>query len=301
MSLRIAVDWGTTALRLWALAPDGHVLAERRSDKGMGRLSPDAFEPAFLDLAGDLVEAAGAAEVLICGMAGARSGWRETPYAPVPRTLPGTGAVTVATRDPRLSVRIIPGLSQADPPDVMRGEETQIAGFLAGRPDFDGVLCLPGTHTKWVRVTGGRIDHFRTVMTGELFALLSGASVLRHSISGDDPWQEGAFEQALRRAMQAPETLTAALFALRAESLLASQPPGATRSALSGLLIGQELAATASLWSAHAVAIIGEPTLAALYRTALAHAGVVAEVLDGGDLVLQGLRAAFAELEETGV
>ena len=55
----------------------------------------------------------------------------------------------------------------------MRGEETQIAGFLALNPKFDGVICLPGTHTKWVHISAGEIVSFRTFMTGEMFALLS--------------------------------------------------------------------------------------------------------------------------------
>jgi len=74
-------------------------------------------------------------------------------------------------------MHILPGLKQDKNPDVMRGEETQIAGFLAGNPDFDGVLCLPGTHTKWVHISAKEIVSFQTVMTGELFALLSQNSV----------------------------------------------------------------------------------------------------------------------------
>ncbi|MCV2868893.1 2-dehydro-3-deoxygalactonokinase [Defluviimonas sp. WL0002] len=299
MTLRVAVDWGTTTLRLWTLAPDGAAMIHRRSGRGMGKLSPSEFETAFLDLAGDLVAAAGSADVLICGMAGARSGWREAPYLPVP-CAPGTaGAVRAETRDPRLSVHILPGLSQAEPADVMRGEETQIAGFLAARTVFDGVLCLPGTHTKWVRVRGGKVEHFRTVMTGELYALLSGASVLRLSMAENDPWRPDAFDRALHHSLSAPQDLTSALFSLRADSLLAELPGGTARSALSGLLIGHELAAMRPLWSANPIAIIGDPALSERYRAALAQAGCAAEMFDGSDMVLQGLRAAFAKMKET--
>lgn len=73
----------------------------------------------------------------------------------------------------------------------MRGEKTQIAGFLAARPDFDGVLCLPDTHSKWVRISAGEICHFQTLMTGEMFDLLARYSVLRHSVGGATP-QAGA-------------------------------------------------------------------------------------------------------------
>ena len=94
------------------------------------------------------------------------------------------------TADPRLVVRILPGLSQDDPPDVMRGEETQIAGLLAREPDFDGIACLPGTHTKWAHVSAGEVVSFASYMTGELFGLLAATSVLRKTLA-EDGWSGG--------------------------------------------------------------------------------------------------------------
>ncbi|MEO1470674.1 MAG: 2-dehydro-3-deoxygalactonokinase, partial [Pseudomonadota bacterium] len=83
----LAVDWGTTRLRAWAMDEAGRVLAERASDDGMARLAPEAFEPALLALVGDLLSDARVpvpVPVTICGMAGARQGWREAPYRSVP-------------------------------------------------------------------------------------------------------------------------------------------------------------------------------------------------------------------------
>ena len=51
----------------------------------------------------------------------------------------------------------------------MRGEETQIAGFLALNPGWDGVICLPGTHSKWAHVSAGEVVSFQTFLTGESF------------------------------------------------------------------------------------------------------------------------------------
>ena len=74
--------------------------------------------------------------------------------------------------------RVVPGVAQyGESPNVMRGEETQIAGFLSLNPGFDGVICLPGTHTKWAQVSAGEVVSLRSFMTGELFALLSGAGL----------------------------------------------------------------------------------------------------------------------------
>jgi 2-dehydro-3-deoxygalactonokinase len=180
----IAVDWGTTHLRAWAMAEDGTVRAEARSDDGMGHLARDAFEPALLSLIEPWL-GAGPMDVLACGMVGSRQGWVEAPYVAVPAKPTNLTPVPVTTRDPRLRVSILPGLKQDAPPDVMRGEETQIAGFLAAALGFDGVLCLPGTHAKWVQISAGEVVSFRTFMTGELFDLLSAVSVLRHSVAAE--------------------------------------------------------------------------------------------------------------------
>jgi 2-dehydro-3-deoxygalactonokinase len=119
-------------------------------------------------------------------------------------------------------------------PDVMRGEETQIAGFLAANPGYDGMLCLPGTHSKWARVHAGRIERFRTFMTGELFALITSQSVLRHTTDSNG-WDEAAFETAVGEIAANPEALTGKLFGLRAGPLLTGMPPEAARARLSGL------------------------------------------------------------------
>ncbi|MEO0743952.1 MAG: 2-dehydro-3-deoxygalactonokinase, partial [Pseudomonadota bacterium] len=151
----IAVDWGTSHLRAWLMARDGAVLDRRSSDDGMGGLARDGFAPALHALVGDALPA----PVLACGMVGSRQGWAEAPYAAVPCAPPTIhAAVTV----PGADVRILPGVKQDSPADVMRGEETQIAGFLARTPGFDGVICLPGTHTKWAHISAGEIVSFRT-------------------------------------------------------------------------------------------------------------------------------------------
>jgi 2-dehydro-3-deoxygalactonokinase len=292
----IAADWGTTALRLWAIGAAGEVLAERRSDKGMGRLAPEGFEPALLEIAAAFLSPDRVTEVVICGMAGARQGWIEAPYQDVPCPPAGRDAVTAPTSDPRIRVRILPGVAQAAPPDVMRGEETQIAGLLAGCPGFDGLACLPGTHTKWVRLRDGRIEGFRTAMTGELFALLCDHSVLRHAIGPG--WDEAAFAAAVAEAALRPEALSAALFSIRAASLVAGMPGDAGRARLSGLLIGSEIGAMRALWQDRPVAVIGAEEISAHYATALACLGVESRLQLGEDLCLAGLLAARARIRE---
>lgn len=296
----IAVDWGTSRLRVWAMAGDT-VLAGAESDRGMSVLSADDFEPALLDLIGGWLGDA-PVDVMACGMVGARQGWVEAGYAAVPTAPVSAPPVRVPGTDARLRAYVVPGLKQADPPDVMRGEETQIAGYLADTGRRDGVLCLPGTHTKWVEVTDGRVTRFQTFMTGELFGLLCTGSVLRHSVetggSDGQGWDNAAFLAGVSDALAAPEALTAQLFALRARNLLEACPGDRTVGRLSGLLIGAELNAARRYWSGRNVTVAGAAALSEHYCSALAHLGVSAETVDAGRLVRIGLSAARMRLEE---
>ena len=283
----IAVDWGTTNLRAWAMGADGRVLAHAESEDGMGKLARDGFELALLRLIGGWLDSRPA--VVACGMVGSRQGWCEAPYRTVPCAALDPGRVVMApTNDPRLSVSIIPGLKQTQPADVMRGEETQIAGALRLMPNYDGVFCLPGTHSKWVHISAGEVVSFQTYMTGEMFALLSEASVLRHGMAGEG-WDEAAFNAAVADAISRPERIAARLFALRAEGLIAGLPPAAARARLSGLLIGTELAGAKPYWLGQRVTLIGAEKLTAAYAAALAQQGIKAECLPATECTLAGL------------
>lgn len=298
----IAVDWGTTRLRVWAMDRAGQVLAQAASDRGIATLDRAGHEAALLALIGgwlpDPALVQGRLPVLACGMVGSRQGWIEAPYRAVPcLPLVADGLVAAPVADPRLAVWLVPGLMQAQAADVMRGEEVQIAGFLAAAPDFDGVLCLPGTHAKWVRISAGEVVSFQTFMTGELFALLSERSVLRHGMAGEG-WEETAFDAGVEVGLARPERLAARLFSIRAEGLLQGLTPGAARARLSGLLIGAELAGAKPYWLGQDVAIVGAGVLTALYGRALAQMGVQVRQYDGGTAVLAGLTAARAILRE---
>lgn len=294
----IAVDWGTTNLRVWVFSGDGQLIDHATSDRGMGQLGPDQFEGALVDLIDPHLPAGRVTPVICCGMVGARQGWIEAPYASVPCAPPGVAqAIQPAAGDPRLDVYILPGVMQEDPADVMRGEETQIGGFLSDQPDFDGVLCLPGTHTKWVQVSAGEIVSFRTFMTGELFSLLSRQSVLRHSLT-EEGWDGEAFGGAIEDAMTSPQFLTARLFSLRAGSLLHGVSAATARARLSGYLIGLELAGSRPYWLGQEVVIIGAHKVSNLYAEALSGAGVKPRLAPGDTLTLAGLAKAYAKLKD---
>lgn len=281
-------------MRAWAMSGSGTVLAEGASDNGMSKLTPEQFEPALLDVIGPWMQ--GPTTVLACGMVGSRQGWVEAPYAAVPCPVAREAFAQAPCKTPDLTVHVIPGIKQESPADVMRGEETQIAGFLELNPKWDGIICLPGTHTKWVHVSADEVVSFQTFMTGELFALLSQHSVLRHSVASDD-WDGAAFDSGLADGMARPERIAARLFSLRAEGLLHGLPAAAAKARLSGLLIGTELAAAKPYWLGQQIAVIGAGGLSKRYVDALAAQSAPATQVKGDAITLAGLTAAYRRLK----
>lgn len=295
----IAVDWGTSNLRVWGIGAGGEVVFSRTSDQGMSKLAPGAYPQVLADLVASHIDPTGPRlDVLVCGMAGARQGWMEAPYLDAPADLGALAAAAVAPPMPgaRLSPRILPGVCQrrAGAEDVMRGEETQLLGLGALRPGFSGVVCMPGTHCKWVQLAAGRLERFATVMTGELFEVLRTHSVLRHAFAGSlqGPNRADGFEAGLAAGIEAPHKLPAMLFKVRAGSLLSGRAPDWCAGFLSGLLIGAEIGAQGDWIGASEIAIVGDATLAELYANGLARLGATARIVDGIEATLAGLKAA---------
>ena len=294
----VAADWGTSSLRVWALSESGAVLAERHSGEGMSRLHPGEFEPVLRHhlAALGLPTQAAPQRVVLCGMVGARQGWREAGYVDAPTRLGALCDHALALSPAGLDVRILPGLAdrQDGRSDVMRGEETQLLGLLQAEPLFSGLACLPGTHSKWVRLDTGEILGFTTAMTGEMFAVLGQHSVLRHSLdsagSSDDP-DSPAFLQGVAQGLAEPQRLLAALFGLRAAGLLRGVTGTQAADRLSGLLIGAEIAGAGAPPGA-AVTLVADGSLAALYARALGLAGHAVRIVDAGAAVRRGLLLA---------
>ena len=293
----IAVDWGTSSFRLWALEADGTIAAASDGPFGMAHLKRSDFGSVLEDSIAKIGLGADV-PVVICGMAGAAQGWCEAPYLQTPTPLHALGKGAVSVRGSTRDVRILPGVKQISPANVMRGEETQIAGLLHHHPDFSGTVCLPGTHTKWVRVEGQSIRDFETCMTGEQFAFFSTKSVLSHSMIVDG-WSDTAFLDAVGVALDDPTSVPRLLFAIRAEMLIGEQSAAEARARLSGLLIGQELVATRPYWDQQNVALIGASKLCELYLRAFDQVGITGQALDSEAMTVAGLLSAYQIQKET--
>lgn len=279
----IAIDWGTTNRRVFLLAADGAV--EQRVADGLGVLSVTDF-PA--EIAG-LRARFGDRPMLLAGMVGSNRGWIEAPYRACPADLGSLAAGLVRAE----GAAIVPGVR--DRADVMRGEEVQLLGAVAaGLVAPDGEACLPGTHAKWAAFAGGAITRFRTVMTGEMFALLRNHSILANQLEGEV--RAGpAFAEGVRRALDTGELL-ADLFGVRARGVLGSLAPEDAPSYASGLLIGSDVRIGLGFTGPGPVALIGDPALTALYAAALAEAGRTSTQIDGEAAFLAGIRALAERL-----
>lgn len=293
----VAVDWGTSNLRAWGVSADGTVLSSASSEKGMGKLAPAEFPAALSEVATQLSLPEGPVEVLVCGMAGARQGWLEAPYLDAPADLRdlASHAVRPVMEGTAMSVAILPGVCQRqDGENVMRGEETQLLGLASMSPGYSGLVCMPGTHSKWALLDGTRIASFSTAMTGEMFELLKTHSVLRHSLSGslDGPGRSEGFATGAADGLARPEDLLGQLFRVRAGTLLSGRTPDWSAGYLSGLLIGTEIAANRNRIGTDPVPLIGSSVLCALYAQVLDMAGATGRPVDATEVVLAGLKAA---------
>ena len=292
----IAADWGTTHMRAWAIGEEDNVLAFRESNEGMKDLQQNEFEPVLLKLIESWLDDTKVTTVMACGMVGSKQGWVETPYLKTPCVPIDNQQLTIATtKDNRIKVNLVPGVMQNYSADIMRGEETQIAGFINNNPDFNGVVCLPGTHTKWVNVKEGQITSFKTFMTGELFGVISNHTLIRHSISIKG-WNQAGFEAGIHEGFNNPGSIASNLFSLRAESIVNDLDRDQARSTLSGLLLGVELNGAQTFWENSNVIIIGSQLLSDNYHQGLKILGGQSQLFSLETATLSGLSFAYREL-----
>ena len=281
----IGIDWGTTSFRAFRVGRDGEIRERRAAPKGILNVPDGRFGDTLREEIGPWL-AAGEDRVLLSGMIGSRQGWKEAPYLPCPAGAPELGAALVDIGFDWARVKLVPGLSGTDDSnvaEVMRGEETQVLGVPLLLRD-GGIACLPGTHSKWVRVDGGRIVSFTTHMTGEVFAALRGHTILARMMR-DGPSDGAPFDAGVTRSAD-PGGLLHHIFGVRAQALAGRLNEFEAPAYLSGILVGHEvravLAQAPGIRGEQAVVqVIGAPELTMLYAKAITACGGYAERHDG--------------------
>ncbi len=282
----IAVDWGTSNFRAFRLDGHGTVIDRRSSAMGILRVLPGQFPDVLRHEIQPWLDD-GETAVVLCGMVGSRGGWAETGYVPCPASLRHLKHALVEVPLPGVRAWIIPGVectTAAGVPEVMRGEETAVFGAmdLLGR---SGLICLPGTHSKWVTVAGSTLQSFTTSMTGEVFAALRQHTILSQFVSNDAVHDMDAFREGVEHSAQ-PGGLLHHLFRVRTLPLKNMLPKHSAAAFLSGLLIGSEVRAMLPL--ERPVLLLGADALCDLYAAAIFQCGGTA-TLGGAETAAHGI------------
>jgi 2-dehydro-3-deoxygalactonokinase len=308
----VAGDWGTSNLRLFLCAADGTPLDQKSGPGaaevgGREREGTAGFADTFDSLTTPWTKSNGELPAVLCGMVGSSFGWVQAPYVPCPAAPERIVDVCCSLRDGR--IQVVPGLSchnRFDAPDFMRGEETQILGALTRMPELGlgtRLLCLPGTHTKWVVMVDGVTRDFFTAPGGELYALISKHSVLVKNPPGQARTDLTAFKTGVARFNDFPDAqLLHRLFECRSRQLSGEFAANSADAYLSGLIMASDvhgaLAYAASGVSERSVCLIGTASLTELYALALRPHGFATSQIDGAEAALAGLARVHQRLSQ---
>ena len=210
--------------------------------------------------------------VIISGMASASIGMIDLPYQPVPYQ-PDKNDLVLKIISPvdsfEHTIVLVSGLCTAN--DVMRGEETILAGCDIKKLPGEQLLIFPGTHSKHVVVENGIVKDFKTYMTGELFDLLANKSILAASVQANEFQSKIAFANGVGAALS--NNILNNIFHVRTNQLFSKLTKQENYLYLSGLLLGEELKNCLNK-SYKAITIVSSGPMATLYIEAITTIGL---------------------------
>lgn len=294
----IAINWGSSNFRAYLMDHAGRVRDAWAETAGIASLDRSGMQ-AQIERAGQRWPDAEA--LYACGMIGSNIGWDDAGYAQCPIGLDGLAKQLHSTTIAGRIMQIVPGLScrrsSDDAPDIMRGEETELFGLLcAGQLPTHGVVALPGTHGKWVRIENGKVAEFMTAMSGEIFDRMTAQGLLA-SIVGAAALPGAAFEQGVRTSASRTLGLGTLLFGARARVIRGELARDDAASYLRGLLIGAEIADALALYPhgrALGITLVGSNVVCEMYAAALALLGIASATVDAAHATSQGFASLHA-------
>ena len=298
----IGVDWGTSSFRAWLFDDKGGVLDFVQGPFGIRQITDQSFEKTLRTAIGSWLEAHEDIAVIMCGMIGSAQGWYEAGYLSGQIGVDELSSGMVKVPDTQLNVMIVPGIrgvSVAGLNDVVRGEETLLAGWLQQQTDCEAVFCLPGTHSKWIVAREGQVNQLTTFMTGELFELMRTRSILAPLIDSQAvaDSKSDIFCKGLTLAKSAAGLLHQ-MFAIRAGALTGQFAKSDILTLLSGVLVGAECLAAKSLVQNRSVTLMSSGDLKQTYQNAFEHFGFVFNVADSEQAAQKGLFSIFNQIQQ---
>ncbi len=290
----IAIDWGSSNFRAFRIDGTGTIIDRRSFAGGILRISEGRFAEALVEQVGEWLQD-GEDRILLSGMIGSRQGWVETEYLQCPVGLTDLAGAVVKVPYPGAEVMLIPGVTGTDAdgvPEMMRGEETEAMGVLEAYGGT-GLVCLPGTHTKWIDFHDHAITGFVTCMTGDVFAALRDSTILSRIMNKRPDIDKGVFLRGVARSADSGGLLHH-LFSVRTLALTGQLSEDSSASYLSGLLIGHEV--RSAMPAGADVHLVGSPQLCLLYALAIDACGGT-YTIENGDAAARGLAAVARRLE----
>ena len=298
-AIGIGCDWGTTSFRAYLLGRDAQIIEKIETQKGIMSIKDGDFEKVFEEIVGTWMDLYPTCPIVLSGMIGSRQGWLEAPYIECPAQLNQLAKkLTVINLIRKRKVFLVPGLTFKDEegiPDVMRGEEIQILGSSSTVDQKEQLICLPGSHSKWVRVSCGNVIAFSTYMTGETYEAVRKNTILSKTLE-PDAWSEEAFMSGVQYS-KTNKNILSQLFHVRTQILFHELSTDESTSFISGLLIGHEL--KSALQNSHGLEIhlIGDMALTKIYGDAISEFGSTVIQLDT-DIVTAGYYALLKQIAE---
>lgn len=286
----VGVDWGTTKASFILARTDGTILAEQ-TGPGIAALdSPDAIEAACFAAVADWPRV----PLVIAGMAGSDIGWHPAPYVSAPATAEDVHASAIRFAARGVQVALLPGVktTRGDGfPDFMRGEEIQIFGSMASDA---GLVCLPGTHSKWARIDNGKIAYFHTAMSNELMDAVGRGTILLKPKHAPIAQPGVQFLEGVTAVTHSKLGLETMLFTVRSRQIAKTLTAATADDYLAGLCIGSDIRSALTFHpDTRSVTLVGAPSLTKLYAAALASVGITSPQVDGKTAALAGLTSAY--------
>lgn len=283
MSHFIGIDWGTSAFRAYLYDADKQVVSEKRvSNRGISTLKQTEVGAYLQHEIDAWINHFGADTPIIgSGMIGSDLGLEWVDYVSCPAHCMDLYKFARKTNKVKLNLWLVPGLSfnpREHEFDTMRGEETQVLGLGLDEAREDQLVCIPGTHSKWIHLRKGQVIAFRTALTGELFSSLKNSTLVR----GEQQWNQTAFELGVRKGT-ASQALLSNLFSVRSMSIFKAIAPAHAQSYMSGLLVASEIAEMreyfASVSHSGNITIVGSESLIQSYASAFAMLQIPVDVV----------------------
>lgn len=288
----IVIDWGTTNVRAFLLnAQSGEIIAQRRSDKGIKFVPRDGYPVVYQELTSDWRESSNF--TLMAGMVGSANGWEEAAYVSLPAS-PAKVGEHIYKLSAMENVYIVGGLcchKKDDTYDVIRGEEVQIIGLTSKLKQEGHLVCLPGTHSKWLEIDENNIiDSFTTVMSGDFFSAICTSTIMAMMLESPQEFSKDHFRKGIEISAT-PGGLMAHMFKVRGALLFKQIEAKHVESMISGIVIGSEIHNMRTLYNTKSqVHVIGSDALGEKYSLALDILEIEHQLHSSDEMSLAGMR-----------